>query len=324
MKTKPENLFSKTETEKLFHAFIVQRLLLKHSRSDVSFFVFPILKDYKFCNINREDDRVTKYIAEYIRNQHYPTTSDALAWLLLARCLNEPDSIKGVLFTELLIRSGRFSYLSTPAALLHTHEFYKRRNPHKKIFRGAYMVNPHGVKNIGVPTFEYVLCMAIELIKKERDTGFASKAKSLGELANDMLTIDGLGEFMTNQVLTDLRYMPNLSGHFPDLQSFVLCGPGTRRGIDRFDRKTVDCSNEEKQQLGTKKQDYYVNRLLTIREQLWYEGELPTEVQIAFKDPNNLANSFCEFDKFCRATNQLKNNQRITLKKYKPYEPELL
>ncbi len=86
-------------------------------------------------------------------------------------------------------------------------------------------------------------------------------------------------------MVADLRHSPHFWS-FPDKGTFVLCGPGTRRGLDRY----IDLSGPK---VGNGPQKMYRERLLGIRQALSDEDFFNT----TFYDPNNLANCFCEWDK---------------------------
>lgn len=52
----------------------------------------PILAEYRFCNVRREDDRVTRWIAQHVRE---PFADHPLLWLMLCACrqINWPATI---------------------------------------------------------------------------------------------------------------------------------------------------------------------------------------------------------------------------------------
>ena len=53
----------------------------------------PILAAYRFCNVRREDDRVTRWIDEHVR---VPFATHPHLWFMLcvARQINWPDSLQ--------------------------------------------------------------------------------------------------------------------------------------------------------------------------------------------------------------------------------------
>jgi hypothetical protein len=242
----------------------------------------PILANYRFCNINREHDAVTCIIHEKFR---VPFASDnrLLQQLLYARVFNEPGVFASV---------GSFSSRrETESALRGVAE------RGGKVFRGAYMMPGRGGSAIS-----YWLD-AVEAAGKLNARDYTH----LAHVAANLLEIKGVGDFIANQVCSDLRYVPAAS--YEDWGTFVLCGPGTKRGLNRLlgrevekNWKSPDASAE----------------LLKVREGL---GQLPgCAVCGYFKDPNNLANALCEFDKYERACKQAERGERITLRHYKNTE----
>lgn len=231
----------------------------------------PIIAKYRFCNINREHDTVTQWVAENVRFPYaLAGTNTLVVQLLVARIFNEPD----VLELILPVTDTRET-----CSLLKAH-----RAAGCKIMRGAYMMPVHGNSGRNATVEEYYL-RAVEGAQKV-DWHFFS---TLEQVAEALMRQQGIGEFLANQVCTDLRYTPQFE-RASDWETFVLCGPGTRRGIDRLLGKTED--------LGRQKQKFYCAMLRTIREAL--KGYVNRTVRGYFRDPNNLSNTFCEFDKYER------------------------
>jgi hypothetical protein len=103
---------------------------------------------------------------------------------------------------------------------------------------------------------------------------------------------NGLGPFLVNQIITDMKYSHHLKDA-ADWDTFVLAGPGTMRGLNRLHGRPLD------QQW---KQNDAQEALRKLRLELSYERELEWALEV-FTDLNNLANAMCEFDKFLRVKN---------------------
>ena len=54
----------------------------------------PILESYKFCNVAREDDRVTRWIAHNWREPHKEDRHLSFALVVARRCINLPGTLK--------------------------------------------------------------------------------------------------------------------------------------------------------------------------------------------------------------------------------------
>lgn len=296
-----------TDIQHLFVRFVEERERIRQRRAakhPAPWTHDPLLRDYRFCNVNREHDAVTIWVAEHVRNKAKElkwTLAEAVAQIHFARTFNEPPVLADV---------GLLS--ATPAATVRRLE--KLVACGRKILRGAYLVVPNGSANRGRSPQDYFPHVSHALrsaLKRHRDTD------KLEDVADAMMTVSGIGEFMANQVITDLRYTTILhrgiacsgTSRWSDWTTFVLAGPGTRRGLNRymgaegglpsgrkFPKMTGDCAP----------------LLLDIRSAL--APRFSTEVNQHFRDPNNLSNCFCEFDKYCRGRHQILTGQRVTLR----------
>ncbi len=259
----------------------------------------PIIATYRFCNIDRENDAVTKWVKANVRDKFAPQGKRVLVpQILAARIFNEPECLRAIL----PVPRGEDGMRETVKILA------ARKAADHKVMRGAYMMPAHGDGGKGKTVEEYYL-NAVRLAWEVDWT----KCTTLADVADQLVKLKGISDFLANQVCTDLRYTLHWSFEdTPDWLDFVLCGPGTRRGVDRWDgHKLGD------KKFGNRKQSHYINRLLQIRDVIWSEGiasgSIDPAITTRFQDPNNLSNTFCEFDKFERA---LWSDGHVTLRKY--------
>lgn len=82
-----------------FIAFVIERYRIYERRAagkPQPWTKDPILKQYKFCNVYRELDRVTMWLAEHWREpqRNYP---DLWFAMVVARLINHPDSLEEML-----------------------------------------------------------------------------------------------------------------------------------------------------------------------------------------------------------------------------------
>lgn len=176
-----------------------------------------ILDLYRFCNVHREDDRVTRWIAENWRTPH-ATHPDLWFAMVFARLFNLPSTLEGV-------GAGRVLSFKPERirSLLHT------MREHGPIFNGAYIVSTNGKSMYKVDyLIQYVLgplWAARKLMRPEMDDGLARYHAKL-------MRFDGLGSFMAAQVVADLKYVePLMSAE--DWWTWAASGPGSRRGLNR-------------------------------------------------------------------------------------------
>jgi hypothetical protein len=250
----------------------------------------PILRECRFCNVNREHDAVTVWIKDHLRDPFASFDRTFMVTnLVIARCFNEPSCLEWI--------------IPTPLEELHvtTATLNKLKAEGKKLFRGAYMMPTHGKDTKGVSASDDWMRVA----KSVSQMSFEGD-QYLGDVADKLMTVMGLGEFLANQICTDLRYVDGYE--WKDYDHFILCGPGTKRGLDRY--------TEEQNPTGTNRtQREYQILLRSIRDDI--SDKVPKIFNDWFRDPNNLSNCFCEFDKYMRAREQLASGKtKSTLRKY--------
>lgn len=245
----------------------------------------PILANYRFCNINREDDAVTRFIHSRFRvpcrdkSRHYMATQ-----MTYCRIFNEP---------AVLTDAGLFSEGAIAA-------LKRRKERGDKLFRGAYMMPAH----FGGGALEYWLKAIGFVADMQPESSF--ETNELATLALALQKATGLGPFLANQICTDMRYVPGYGKDYTDWETFVLCGPGTRRGLNRYHGRPVVPASGQK----------YEAEVLALRtEAAPYCTGL---IKQYFRDPNNVANSLCEFDKYERACGQIERGEEVTLRRYQP------
>lgn len=275
-----------TEIQDRFFYWIVERegIRIRKEKQEFPLTQDPILSKYRFCNVDREHDAVTRWVKAYVRDAFtHLTVNVQLMNLAAARIFNHPETLESILPID-----------SKAAKVLQD-----RKNARLKVLRGAYLMPPHrrGATNI----VDYWL-EVIEDVGKQDYTDL----HSLQGYASVLSNVSGLGPFLVNQLCTDLRYMP-LGQNAADWETFLLCGPGTVRGLNRLytgDPKVKFCKPKE-----------YVSKVLDLRNVL--EARFPN-LQETFRDPNNTANCLCEFDKYERCLENMlaENPRRIKMRKF--------
>lgn len=254
----------------------------------------PILRDHRFCNVHREHDAVTKYVRRTVLSR---TVHHAVVQFLACRIHNEPRVLDKLLpFDTNAPAAEAKRFADTEKEL---------RAQGLKMLRGAYLVVPHGTGGKGRTPTTYYAAVYREMAR--RDPAPLEAATTLAEVAAWMMAQVGVGAFFANQVCTDLRYHAPLTPlrRFTDWETFVLAGPGTSRGLNRYHGRPVFTAAP----LARKTEE-----LLAVREEV--RPFLPAAINEYFRDINDLSNCFCEFDKYRRAQDQLLVGKRCSLRRY--------
>jgi 5-hmdU DNA kinase-like protein len=188
----------------------------------------PVLRDFRFCNIYREDDKVTIWIRENWREPH---SKDKDLWfaMCVARLLNLPESLSVVGYP---VPFDNVKFLR----LLGRH--YKAGG---QIFNGAYIVSTNGksaedmdyltTESMHTPKVAFLAHEVLTPMWKNR-TGLRPKEEDTLNSYHMLLgQLQGFGSFMSGQVIADLKYHEPLR-HASDWETFAASGPGSRRGLN--------------------------------------------------------------------------------------------
>lgn len=230
-----------------------------------------------FCNVNREDDKVTKWIRDNWKYSNAPEYYDFA--MMVARIFNLPDTLE-----ELCQPLDTHFWLENAADIL-----YDRQMDDKRIWNGAYIISTNG-KKMDKVTY------CLELLKKaSKDPNPTAMCDTLDEAHKELMKVEGFASFLAGQVVADLR---NSVGHplytVPDKNTFSAPGPGSLRGLEWFWEEKVTSKNYHK-----KIQDAYDI----------IEFELSDDI-VDILSMQNLQNCFCEYDKFMRVTNKTGRSKR--------------
>lgn len=222
-----------------------------------------ILDTYRFCNVDREDDAVTKWIAAHWR---FADNKNLTAAMVLARMLNNPATLQHI---------GYPHHWDSENILFLLKEW---RDTGARVLNPAYLITTCGVR---MDKLDYIVQVADKAYELDLDN---SSHDTLKSYAGALRSINGLGSFLSAQVVADLKNTP---GH--PLQSasdwwiWAAPGPGSLRGIRHLiTHKPITESN-------------FLMEMLQIRE----------EVKPMLRDTTpicaqNFQNCLCEFDKWMR------------------------
>lgn len=225
-----------------------------------------ILQQYRFCNVHREDDKVTRWIAD---NWRSPRAAQPDLWfaMVVARLFNLPETL---------------AVLSFPVPFLPItmeHQLWARKTRGSNLFNGAYIVSTNGKK---MDKVRYLIDLVLLPMWDNKGKIRPRKHDTLAKFHTRLMDYDGMGSFMAGQVVADIKYVEPLL-HAPDWWTFAAPGPGSKRGLNRL--------------IGNPKGDAWPKgmweaTLYEVREDLLKRG-----IKLHGQD---LQNCLCEFDKYCR------------------------
>ena len=250
-----------------------------------------VMQEVYFCNVNREDDRVTRWI---LNNWLYPTGLDdfgaeestAASYtfaMVVARIFNQPDTLAELM--QPIDFDADFSlWLQNAETIL-----AERKAAGKRIWNGAYIISTNGK---AMPKADYCLYLLKQLAKRK---DIIDNCVTLTEAHKRLMTVEGLASFLAGQVVADIK---NTIDHplnkAPDWFSFSAPGPGSLRGLEWFWEEKITARN-------------YQTAIDKAYELIEYE--LPDSI-LDILCYQNLQNTMCEFDKFMRVTNKTGRSKR--------------
>jgi hypothetical protein len=229
-----------------------------------------ILQKYRFTNVKREDDRVTRFIHEqWMVNS---TSPDLWFAFYFARVLNRERTLTAVGWPLPWTAAMRRRVYNTLMRL---------KDSGQPVFSAAYLVSSHG--QAAPSKVDYYDCLWQELWLKRRRLRPTAQ-DTLGTFADRLIEQRGLGSFMAAQVVADLKpYSPLKDAS--DCVTFARKGPGSHRGLN-----WVVGRDQHTGWPGTT----WLDALLELREK-----SLPNLApELRNLDAQNLQNCLCEVSKY--------------------------
>lgn len=237
----------------------------------------PIIGTYRFCNVRREDDRVTVWIRKNIREKY---EGHVYLWLMLciARQINWPDTLDELILRGAWPHNANFDFTPKMTRVLND-----RKARGEKVYTGVYMISAPSTK--GADKQSYIserVVGGLWLRRHQLADNFARSPTLQGTHARIMQT-NGWGQFMAYQAVVDMRFTNLLRGA-RDVGTWAAAGPGTLRGLNRVHGRRFDAPLGQAQALREMRAIYKV-----VRQE--------TGVDMDFSDVPNI---LCETDKYLR------------------------
>ena len=271
----------------------------------------PILREYKFTNVRRENDRQTKYLIENVCLNPALSLRDKIYNVFLLRAWNNWDTMRdfGGPWSAEDIKNPALKERVRPV----DHKLLAE-NPDRRWWSAAY--NQGGTKyawkfpdgegmgrakseeagrkfadyepDIPLRTFHIGPWLRQLHIAKR-----VCRAKDQQEVFNIIQEVRGFSTFLAYQIFVDLTYIPE----FPFSENeFTVAGPGCRKGIDYV--------FEDKDGMNYEEAIFWMrNYLNEVNDGRWIAcqvfNDMPPHDQ--FMNVMSMENCFCEISKYIRA-----------------------
>ena len=256
-----------------------------------------ILQDYRFCNVFRELDTVTKWIDV---NWRKPFATHPNLWfaMCLARQINWPETLAEIGFPEKWNPERVRKILN------------KRKINGKQVYTGAYIITAGGRS---IPKIDYTIDHVLTPLYRTPHvpnsiSACAHTMHGLQDTHKFLMQFQGFGPFMAYEVVTDLRWTHYLR-NARDIMSWANAGPGAKRGLNRIWGRPHRSSLSQEQALDE------MQRLLKM-SQHDCGGRRPLLPHVPALEMRDIEHSLCEVDKYLR----VKNGQGKPRSKYRAPE----
>lgn len=225
-----------------------------------------ILQKYRFTNVRREDDRVTRWIHEHWIHGH---EEDPDLWFAfyISRVFNKPETLAAI----------GWPLPWSAATQRRAYAAIKRRQENgERVFSGAYLVTSVG--RAVTSKAEYYMEVFGELWARRKELRPVG-GDTLDAFCTRLLTQHGIGGFMAAQVVADAKqYNPLRKA--TDWDTFARKGPGSHRGLNWV------CGRD---------QHTHWNEVEWHDTLMSLGNKMPMNL-----DAQNLQNCLCEFSKYCK------------------------
>jgi len=244
-----------------------------------------ILKNFKFTNVFREQDRGTRFVTDYIF-EHCKDRKTLMFNVFVYRIFNKIETFlaHGVINAESYNKEEIITLLRKVAedVTVFTNAFVVSGYP---FIPGADKIER--VANI----FEF----AIKTHMQMEDSQYDCICQDMRSAYNWFLSINGVGPFLAYQMAVDLSYSPMVG--FNE-QYFVIDGPGAKRGLRRL------FPEWEIKRLGYEN----LNTWLALKSGMWLSEDAAINIDELFKyrpehimTVMDIENCLCEFSKYSKA-----------------------
>lgn len=280
-----------------FFAYARERYTIKLKRDRGESFPWtndPILREFRFTNIFREDDYTTTWFRENIRDPLSLKATDEAGRLklvnstLIFRWFNRVSSMQLIL--DQLLNTWD------------TKEVHRILKDVKPVVSGAFMIKTvSGMNKLDgmLESIDLALLMTPEMVPRW--------GKTLEDAWEDIQNIPFLGAFMSHELVQDLYYTPILCDA-TDSRTWSSFGPGGTHGMSRIVSGHAKMFNRGSATDQATMREAMLQLLeMSTKEECWSQ-EWPKW------NAHTVEFSCCEFDKYCRGMvgERLKRRYRQT------------
>lgn len=238
----------------------------------------PVLREWSFCNVFREDDRTTQWFRNNIRNPLKNHPHVILATIAF-RWFNRIETAEKIID------------LFSPHIAWDSEAVRQRLTGVKPLVTGAYIIKtPNGMSKLdGVLKCIDKVHACLPCLTQDLE-----KATTLQRAHQFLLSFPYLGPFMAYEIVTDLRHTYLLEGA-TDIMEWAAPGPGCARGLGWVvegdpDNFSYSCRTDRTLMLEHIRELLLCSTFESNWPRTWPTWEM-----------REVEHTLCEYDKMCRA-----------------------
>lgn len=259
-----------------------EQLRVRKQQGQTPWTTNPIISKYRFTNVRRKDDRVSRWILQHIVD---PYRDHPHLWLMLAiaRWINWPPTLQE------LMDEGVWP-MDEPDWKRMAAVVDARKQRGDKVWTSAYTIHAENSPKSryykttkGQEVFRGYLGEA--LWPNRARVQAALQTHRQRDVHRVLSALHGWGSFMAGQVVADYTWTPILH-ECSDLYTWAPLGPGSQRGLNRLREKPIGASISEA---------VAVAQMIELRARL--VRDLPMLADVNLMETQNVC---CEADKFIR------------------------
>lgn len=243
-----------------------ERMRLRHAAGKTPYTRDPVLAEWRFCNVRRMDDHVSRWLLRHWYTGDRAKPSNVVSAATLARRgFNSPATL--------------VKLLDVPWA--DWDAIKARLASYRKVsFDPAYKIGG-GNKSEGIEKYEAVVDIAADVHEEH----FMLPTATMREAVADLCRVKGIGPFMAGQIVADLRHV--LPGEWRDKDRWAPMGPGSGPGMAWLLGRAGSVSEDEFE----RRFPAVIEHVRRTHPAIWKDRQL---------EAHDVQNCLCELSKYAR------------------------